>query len=73
MLPRIEAQESLSRITDMAIAVGSMKEGERDRVLRSLQRTARGPQKPKPMTPEESLSRLLAMGAPVSTEVVKHG
>jgi hypothetical protein len=62
MLPRLEAEERLDAISTGAVAAGSVKKGDAERLMRDLRRVAKGDDKPKARTVDD----LVAMGIPVT-------
>lgn len=67
MLPRLQAEESLRRVTEYAIGSGAADKHERQRVMRAWERHAEGPRPT--MTPEQLTQQAQAMGIPVRRQV----
>lgn len=66
MLPRLQAQESLRRVTEHALGSGSLKQSAADEIMREWKREAGI--KPQLMTPQQIARGLADAGVPVRSE-----
>lgn len=63
MLPQLNAERTLARISEVMVGTGSMEQRDAQRILRSLHREINGDQPPpKPMTEEERIAAIQAQG-----------
>lgn len=65
MLPILQAEESLNRITETAVGTGSLKKDEREKVMRELQRRADERKQKRTVDTNVKMAQLASMGIEV--------
>lgn len=65
MMPRLEAEQRLAAINDIAVGTGTLREQQQREVIRRLARAAKGGQRPR--AAKASVATLAQMGIGVST------
>lgn len=62
MLPRLQAEESLRRVTEIQATMPEVERSDRERIIREWQRTAAADREAERLAPEEMVLRLALIG-----------